>query len=513
MSVQPSTATDDNTTVARRRSPGLALAVIATAQLMVVLDATIVNVALPSIQDDLGFSVGNLAWVINAYTLAFGALLLLGGRLGDVLGRRRMFVAGLAIFSLASLAGGFAPSEGTLLIARVVQGVGAAIVAANALSLVTTTFKEGPERNRAFGVYAAMSGAGASIGLLLGGLLTETLDWRWVMFVNVPIGIAVAWAALTALPESAREHGRFDILGTAIGSAGVGLGVFGLTRAATDGWSDGVTMSSLIASVVLLVAFVGYESRASHPVMPLWIFRDRNRAGAYLTMLFIVAGMFGMFFFFTQLLQNVLGYGPLKAGAAFLPISVGIVVVSGIAAQLVGRVGIRTFAVTGGLLATASMIWLTRADENASYLTDLLPPMLLLAVGMGLTFVPLTVAATSGVAEREAGLASGVFNTLQQVGGSIGLAVLATVSATATENAISDLVRTSGAAPVIGPDGLPQLPPNLLAQALTDGYSRGFAVSAIFAGLATLAAFLLLRRPPQPEPEADAELALAADAA
>ena len=474
----------------RRSGSAAALFLLAFAQLMVILDGTIVNVALPSMQEALGFSTTGLAWVVNAYTLAFGAFLLLGGRLGDVLGRRRMFVVGLVIFAVASLLGGLAPNGQLLLIARAVQGVGAAITAATTLSLITTSFAEGPERNRAIGVYSAMSGAGASVGLLLGGILTETTSWRWVMFVNVPIGLALAWLAPRVLEESERVRVPMDLPGTLTASAGLGTLVYGLTRAATDGWTDALTLGALALGAALLALFVLIEVRSSHPLLPLWVLRNRVRAGSYVILLALSAALFGAFFFQTQLLQEVLGFSPLQAGLAFLPTSVGIILVSGVTAQLVGRVSARWLAGPGMAITALALLWFAQLDETATYAGDLLPGMLGLALGLGLTFVPVTLAGTSGVGEHEAGLASGVLNTMQQVGAAIGLAVLATVSATATTSALEDAAAQAPAG--AAPGGA--VPEQVVAHALTEGYSAGFTVAAALALVGAVVSLLVLRR-------------------
>jgi EmrB/QacA subfamily drug resistance transporter len=334
------------------RRLGLALLVIATAQLMVVLDATIVNVALPHIQQALGFSGSGLEWVVNAYAVTFGGLLLLGGRAGDILGRRRVFIFGLLLFSGASLLGGFATSEWWLLTARAVQGAGGAVIAPTALALITTNFPEGRERNRAFGVYAAMAGAGSAAGLLLGGVLTTYASWRWVLFVNVPIGILVAAAAPRVLAESPRRPGRIDVAGGVTGTGGVALLVYGLSKAATgpDGvshWGDTQVLVSLTASVVLLVSFVLVERRSSRPLLPMRVLADRNRSGAYLIMLCISTGLFGLFFFLTLFIQNVLGYSAIRSGLAYLPFAIGVVIASALASQLVPRIGPRPLIVAG----------------------------------------------------------------------------------------------------------------------------------------------------------------------
>lgn len=489
MSANTAVQSGANGTSVPVRGSAAALFLLATAQLMVILDGTIVNVALPSMQQALGFSTTGLAWVVNAYTLAFGAFLLLGGRLGDVLGRRRMFVVGLVVFAGASLLGGLAPNGELLLAARAVQGIGAAITAATTLSLITTAFAEGPERNRAIGVYSAMSGAGASVGLLLGGILTETTSWRWVMFVNVPIGLVVAWLALRVLDESERVRVPMDLPGTVTASAGLATFVYGLTRAAGEGWTDPWTLAALGLGLGLLALFVTIEARSTHPLLPLWVLRNRVRAGSYVVLLALSAALFGAFFFQTQLLQEVLGFSPLQAGLAFLPTSIGIILVSGVSAQLVARVGPRPLVTIGMAVTALALLWFSGIDETGTYLGDLLPGMLGLAVGLGLTFVPVTLAGTSGVGEHEAGLASGVLNTMQQVGAAIGLAVLATVSATATTTSLEQ--AASGAAG--GP-----LPENAVAHALTEGYSAGFLVAAGLAAVASLTGLLLLRRPSTP---------------
>ena len=425
------------------RRLGLALLVIATAQLMVVLDATIVNVALPHIQQALGFSGSGLEWVVNAYAVTFGGLLLLGGRAGDILGRRRVFVFGLLLFSGASLLGGFATSEWWLLTARAVQGVGGAVIAPTALALITTNFPEGGERNRAFGVYAAMAGAGSAVGLLLGGILTTYASWRWVLFVNVPIGILVAAAAPRVLAESPRRPGRIDVAGAVTGTGGIALLVYGLSKAAAgpDGvshWGDAQVLASLAASVVLLVSFVLIEMRSSRPLLPMRVLADRNRSGAYLIMLCVATGLFGLFFFLTLFIQNVLGYSAIRSGIAYLPFAVGVVIASGLASQLVPRIGPRPLIVAGAAMVAGGMFWFSRLTEHAGYAGHLLGPQLVSSFGLGLVFVPLALVALHNVAEQDSGVASSLLNTAQQVGGAIGLALLGTVAWTT----VADSVRT-----------------------------------------------------------------------
>ena len=386
----------------RRPRLGLALAVIATAQLMVVLDATIVNVALPHIQRTLGFSGNGLEWVVTAYALSFGGLMLLGGRAGDLLGRRRVFIAGLVLFSAASLAGGFASSQAWLLAARVIQGIGGALIAPTSLALIATTFAEGPARNRAMSVVAAMSGGGAAVGLVAGGLLTTYLSWRWVLFVNVPIGLLTAAAARLVLPESARNRGRFDLPGAITGSGGVALLVYGLSNAGTDQsgvshWGDTRVVASLTASALLLAVFVIIEARSPYALMPLRILANRSRSGAYLIMLALATAMFGIFFFLSIFVQNVLGYSALRSGVAFLPLAGTIVVVSGIVGQLIGRIGARAPMLAGTAITTGGMYWFSRLSEHSTYPGGLLGPMLVTGVGLGLLFVPLSLVALNRV--------------------------------------------------------------------------------------------------------------------
>jgi EmrB/QacA subfamily drug resistance transporter len=465
---------------------GLALLVIATAQLMVVLDATIVNVALPHIQRALGFSGSGLEWVVNAYALTFGGLLLLGGRAGDLLGRRRVFIAGLLLFSAASLAGGFATSQAWLLAARAVQGAGAAITAATALALVTTTFPEGPPRNRAMGVYAAMSVAGGAVGLLAGGLLTTYASWRWVLLVNVPIGLAAALAAPQVLGESERQRGRFDLPGAITGTGGLAALVYGLSNAATspDGvshWGDAKVVASLVASAVLLAAFAVIEARTKNPLLPLRLLRDRDRTGANLILLCVGATIFGMFFFLTVFMQAVWGYSALKTGLAYLPLTAAILVASGAAAQLVSRIGARPLLLAGSPAVAGGLYWLSRISEHSSYAGAVLGPMLSIATGLGLLFVPLTLVAMSRVREEESGIASSLRNTGQQVGGAIGLALLGTVAWTVVANSIrANTAHATTAAAQAGH----QAPPSQAAltaiyhHALATGFSRAFLVAA-----------------------------------
>ncbi|HLI25408.1 MAG TPA: MFS transporter [Acidimicrobiales bacterium] len=411
----------------RRSRPGAALAVIASAQLMVVLDATIVNIALPHIHAALGFSQTGLAWVLNAYTLVFGGLLFLGGRSGDVFGRRRMFVVGVLLFSFASLLGGLAPTKELLLAARALQGVGGAIASPTALALVTTTFAEGRDRNRAFGVYAAVSGAGAAIGLILGGILVDLLSWRWVLFVNVPIGLVLALTAPAVLAESERRRVKLDLPGAATSVLGMAALTFGFIHAASNGWGKSLTIASFLVAVASLAAFLVIESRTSEPLMPLRLFRNRTRVGSYAVMMITGAAVFAMFYFLTQYVQEIERFSPLKAGFAFLPVSAVIVVVAQVTSRLISRVAPGRLISLGAVVAGGGLLWLAQLTPHSSYWTGVLPPIAVLAVGMGLLFVPITITAVSGVEPSDSGIASAMLNVGQQVGGTIGLSALVTV--------------------------------------------------------------------------------------
>jgi EmrB/QacA subfamily drug resistance transporter len=505
-------ASPEATVSGGNRRLGLALLVIATAQLMVVLDATIVNVALPHIQQALGFSGSGLEWVVNAYAVTFGGLLLLGGRAGDIFGRRRVFVFGLLLFSGASLLGGFATSQWWLLTARAVQGAGGAVIAPTALALITTNFPEGGERNRAFSVYAAMAGAGSAVGLLLGGILTTYVSWRWCFFVNVPIGIVVAAAAPRVLAESPWRPGRIDVAGAVTGTLGIALLVYGLSKAATgaDGvshWGDAQVLASLAVSVVLLVSFVLIEMRSSRPLLPMRVLADRSRSGAYLIMLCVATGLFGLFFFLTLFIQTVLGYSAIRAGIAYLPFAVGVVIASALASPLVARIGPRPLIVVGSAMVAGGMFWFSRLTEHAGYASHLLGPQLVSSFGLGLVFVPLALVALHNVAEQDSGVASSLLNTAQQVGGAIGLALLGTIAWTAVADSIRTQVAHAAAAAAAGGPGQsntaqagqplpkPGTPPlaSIYDHALTVGFSRAFAVAAGIGLLALLIAIVAIR--------------------
>jgi EmrB/QacA subfamily drug resistance transporter len=484
------------------RRLGLALVVIATAQLMVVLDATIVNVALPHIQRALGFSGSGLEWVVNAYAVTFGGLLLLGGRAGDILGRRRVFIFGLLLFSGASLAGGFATTQWWLLTARAVQGAGGAVIAPTALALISTNFPQGQERNRAFSVYSAMAGAGGATGLVLGGVLTTYASWRWVFFVNVPIGIVVAAAAPRVLAESSRRPGRIDWAGAVTGCGGVALLVYGLSKAATgaDGishWGDAQVLASLTAAVVLLVSFVLIERRSSHPLLPMRVLADRNRSGAYLIMLCVATGLFGLFFFLTLFMQTVLGYSAIRTGIAYLPFPIGVVIGSALATPLVARIGPRPLIATGAAMVAGGTFGLSTLTEHGGYAAHLLGPQLVSSFGLGLVFVPLALVALHNVAEQDSGVASSLLNTAQQVGGAIGLALLGTVAwTTVADSARTQIAHTAAAAAKASrPLPKPGTPPpaSIYDHALTAGFSRAFVVAAGIGLLAVLIAVATIR--------------------
>ncbi len=448
------------------RHLGIALAIITTAQLMIVLDASVVNIALPSIQADLGFSQANLSWVVNAYVLAFGGLLLLGGRVGDLLGRRRIFMFGIALFTLASFLGGIAQGEATLLIARALQGVGAAIASPTALALITTTFPAGPPRNRAIAVYGAMSGMGAAIGLIVGGSLTE-VSWRWTLFINIPIGILLLVLIPRFLGESPRQHGEFDFLGAAVGTGGLVSLVYGLTHAASHEWTSPTTIITLAVGVALLLLFVSVESRIEHPLLPTRILADRTRAVSFVAMLIMGASMFSMFYFISLFVQQVLGYSPLKAGIAFLPFTAGVIVAAQAASTLASRLDPRWIAGGGAIISAVGMWGYTQLQADSTYVSDLLPWILVLSVGMGFVFVSLTLTAVSRVAREDAGVGSAVLNTMQQVGGALGLATLGTVAVQAAQNKAEELAQTPGFDPAL-----------IGAEAQTYGSTQAFWVAA-----------------------------------
>jgi len=453
-------------------NPWVVLVLICLAQFMVVLDATIVNVALPSIQDDLHLSDAGLQWIVNAYTLVFGGFLLLGGRLGDLLGRKRLFLVGLVVFTTASLLDGLAGSEGVLIGARALQGLGAALISPAALSIIATTFEEGRERARALAVWAAIAIGGSAVGLILGGALTQYFSWPWIFFVNVPVGIAAFVLSLRYVPESrdASAHGSYDLAGAATVTGGLMALVYAIVGAQSAGWTSARTIGFFAVATVLLTAFVAIESRAKAPLVRLSIFRIRSLLTANVAMLLAMSGMFAMFFFNTLYIQQVLGYGPLEAGLAFLPFTAGILVSASLASQFAPRIGVRPVAVAGFLLAAGGLVLLTQLPVHGSYALNVLPALVLAALGMGAVFMPLTLIATTGLDDDDQGLASGLFNTSQQVGGALGLAVLSTLAASKTHAA-------GGAS----------------QQALVVGFHWAFGVGAIVT-LAALAVMVALLR-------------------
>jgi len=461
---------------------GLVLAVILTCQLMVVLDATIVNVALPQIQHALSFSDTDLSWVLNAYTLTFGGLLLLGARAGDLLGRRRTFLAGIAVFTLASLLGGFAPNSGLLLAARALQGVGAAVAAPSSLALLTTMFSEPRERMQALGLFTSVSVGGGALGLITGGMLVEWASWRWVMFVNVPIGLALLALGRSVLPETARQRGRFDLPGALLSTVGMSLLVYGFVRAAADGWSDAFTLASFVVGVVLLAAFALVELRAQAPITPLRLLTDRSRTGAVVARGLLFAGMFGLFFFLTQFLQDVLLYSPLQTGFAFLPLPLTVLLMSQLTGKvLVHKVDGKVLMVTGIVSAGLGFLLLSRLSPTSPYL-HVLASLLLVAVGNGLSIVPLTSAAIDRVAPADAGAASGLVNVTQQLGGTLGVAILVTVFGSAA----------AGASRLTGASAADQA-----AHVFTVGAMHAFVAASLFL-LAALALVVAAVRSPRP---------------
>ncbi|MCE3286529.1 MAG: drug resistance transporter, EmrB/QacA subfamily [Gaiellaceae bacterium] len=463
-------------------NPWLVLCLVCMAQFMVILDATIVNVALPSIQEDLEMSDADLQWVVNAYALTFGGFLLLGGRAGDLMGRKRIFLAGVVLFTVASLANGLAPTSEALIIFRGVQGLGAALVAPAALSIITTTFEEGAERTKAMGVWAAIAVGGAAVGLVLGGILTTALSWPWIFYVNIPVGIAVLLASLRFVPESKdeRAHKSFDLAGAMTVTAGLLALVYGIVKAQEKGWTSLHTGGFFALALVLLAAFVVIERRSVEPLVRLGIFRVRTVRAANVVMFLVAAGLFAMFYFNTLYLQRVLGYSALEAGLAFLPFTAGIIVGAGLSQTLVPKLGAREVPLIGMPMAIVGLLLFVRLQPDGSYVTDLLPGILLASVGMGLTFVPITLIATSGIPHDDAGLASGLYNTSQQIGGALGLAILATLSVEATEDTLTGLGRE------------PQ--PADQAQALVDGFHVAYLGSALLIAGGVVALVFLLRR-------------------
>ena len=446
-----------------------ALFVIVTAYLMVGVDSTVVNVALPDIQKDLDFSPTGLSWVLNTYTLAFGGLLLLGGRVGDIAGRRRTLTAGVLLFALASLLGGLAGESAWLLAARALQGAGSALIAPSTLALITTNFPEGPRRHHALGIYSSMAGIGASVGLVLGGMLTSWASWRWALLINVPIGIGVALTLPRFVSETRRHPGRFDVAGALTGTAGMTSLVYAFIRVSEDGWSDTQSLLGFTTAAALLTGFTLIESRAGQPIMPLRLFASRNRAGGYAGILLLPAGMFGAFYFLTLITQQVLNYSPLRAGLAFLPLTLAMFTVLRFVPRLLQRFGARPVLLTGMALLITAAGWLWRLEPGDGYARGLLGPLLLMGMGVGLSFMPLNATILAGVEPQEAGAASGLLQTLQWLGGTLGLSLLVTVFGTATRHA----------------HGSP-------SEILVDGSARAFGVGALIALTALLVSALAI---------------------
>jgi EmrB/QacA subfamily drug resistance transporter len=463
-------------------NPWLVLCLVCMAQFMVILDATIVNVALPSIQVDLKMSEADLQWIVNAYTLTFGGFLLLGGRAGDLAGRKRVFLVGLVVFTVASLLNGLAPSSEVLILFRGLQGLGAALIAPAALSIITATFAEGAERTKAMGVWAAIAVGGGAVGLVLGGILVEALSWPWIFFVNVPVGIAVFVASLRYVPESRDEHAHksFDVAGAVTVTSGLIALVYGIVKAQDKGWTSLHTGGFFALAVLLLGAFLVIERRSAEPLVRLSIFRVRTVRAANVVMFLVASGLFAMFFFNTLYLQRVLGYSALEAGLAFLPFTAGIIVGAGLSQQLVPKLGAREVPLIGMVMAVVGLLLFVRLEPGGSYVMDFLPGVILASIGMGLTFVPVTLIATSGIPTDDAGLASGLYNTSQQVGGALGLAILSTFSVSRTEDYLNDLGR--------------QPTPVDQAEALVSGFHIAYIGSAALVAVAAVLLAVLLRR-------------------
>jgi EmrB/QacA subfamily drug resistance transporter len=477
---------------------------------MVVLDGTIVNIALPYIQSDLDISTANLRWVVTGYALAFGSLLLLGGRLGDLYGRRKVFMAGLVVFGVASLLGGLATSEGLLLAARALQGLGAALASPAALALIATTFPAGPARNRAFAVYAAMSGVGAAVGLLLGGWLTgldsiaglDVNGWRLTLLINTPIGIVTALLAPRFLAESESHPGELDLPGAVTGTVGLLGIVYGISRAGTAGWGDTWTLASLVAGVAVLATFLLIERRREHPLLPVRVFTNRTRAASFVAMFFAPAAMFAMFYYLSQYIQTVKGYSPIEAGVAFLPFCFGLVAAAGIASNLINRIDPRILAGIGTLMAAVALFGFSRlpydttfpvTDVQGSYWTGLLPYILMMSVGMGLVFVPLTLTAVHHLRAEDSGIGSGVLNTMQQVGGALGLSLLGTIATQTFNDRVRELgAAAQGAGGQLSPSQLEKLQTLVFHQAFTEGATHAFLLGAGLMVVASLVTWAFL---------------------
>ncbi len=457
---------------------GVILAIMLCAQLMIILDATVVNIALPGISRGLHLSATGLSWVLNSYSLTFGGLLLLGGRAGDLLGRRRVFLWGLALFTLASLGGGLATSSAELLAARALQGVGAALATPATLATIVASVPEGKARTRALALFTAVITGGASLGLVLGGMITQWASWRWVFFVNVPVGIAVLLVGPRFLPESPRRRGKFDLQGAASSTAGVAALVYAFIRAASSGWGDPLTLAAFGLAAILLVVFALTEATTSQPVTPLRLFADRTRAASYVARVLVVGAMFGTFFFLTQFIQDVLGFSPVKAGLAFLPMTIALFAVSRLAPRLMSRFGAKPLMLAGLAPAVAGLAWLGQISPATTYWPGVLGPMLLMGCGMGLAFVPLTTASLAGVAPEDSGAASAMVNVAQQVGGALGLAALVTVYGNAAHPDPQHAVAATSP---------------LAQQLFAHGAAVSFATAAMFDALAIVIIVVAIR--------------------
>jgi EmrB/QacA subfamily drug resistance transporter len=484
---------------------GLALAVLAAAQFMVILDATIVNVALPAIQKALGFAnASQLQWVVTAYALVFGGFLLLGGRLADLFGRRRMFMAGVSLFALASLAGGFAQNPAMLVTFRALQGLGGALLAPAALSLVLTIFKEGQERNRALGLWSMVAGGGGAVGLLLGGVLTQYADWRWIFFINVPIAAIVLGLAMRFVPKSlptARQS--MDLLGAVSVTGSLMALVYALAQVPTKGWGAGLTLGAFGLSAALMAAFVVNELVRKQPLIRLGIFKRRNVTGGTIMQLLMPAALFGMFFYLSIYLQQILGYSPTRTGLADVPFTLVLIVVAGVMSRMIGRLNPKPILVVAPLIVAAGLAYFSRVPVHANYWTDLLPAIVLMAIGMAMVFVTVTVVTTTGSSQEESGLVSGLLNTGQQIGGAIGLAVLSVVSTSVTKSDLA-AAAVNATSPASVQAAIPA--------ALVHGFQRGFAVAALFAVGASVVAALVIRARKPSRAQADAALVAEAEA-
>jgi EmrB/QacA subfamily drug resistance transporter len=473
--------------VERKSHPNISLAVILTVQLMLVLDITVVNIALPEMQEVLHFSQSNLSWVLNAYLLTFGGLLLLGGRMGDLFGRKRLFVGGVTLFILASLTGGLATSAGWLVAARAVQGIGAALAAPSALALLMVSFPEGPQRNRALSYFTAVSSAGGSIGLILGGMLTAWVSWRWALFINVPIGIAVVLLAARFIEGTARQRGRLDLAGALTSTFGMVALVYAFIRAGSNGWNDPGTGWSIVLAAAILATFVLIETRHEQPVMPLHLLASRSRVSAFLSVLCTVAALYGGFFFLTQFLQRVMGFSPVVTGIAFLPMTLSVFTISRIVPRLIPRLGPRRILIGGASLIVLATLWLTQISISSPYAPAIVIPMILLGAGVGSSFLPLSIIVLSGVPGREAGAASGMLQSVQQVGGALGLSILVTAFGTATRDVPVRLLV--GAAPAMRAEIV-----------FAHGLTSVFVLTAVFGLLSLANGLFVLRSPSRAEP-------------